>query len=341
MKSIRTKKRAIIVSIFIIFIATMLSCFLQFNAKHSNMQEYFLNIFIGIIGSAVVTLIIYAVEYRIAKVNACIKYWDSSNEVLNNFINLQYLHFDEPIDLISDYYCEVSRNKMVENEISQLPKDFEISKIEFLKIVTKAKDKLIDWMKPHYPLLKELTNQKELLNVVDGILKDKLKKYDLMIEDLIDQYIELSTLNYKNVENAYGEIDFFINNNYRKLIYNQIHIVQRNMLKEIKNLSFHFKLYKSGHGGNKAVMIDYIVRLQNKIFEADTREDHGLNTILIYNKYFNVMDKTLEEFRAHIYGKNPEYNDRLLTLSFSTYIQDDAHTVKKISVGKHKRNKRK
>ncbi len=131
-----------------------------------------------------------------------------------------------------------------------------------------------------------------------------ISKYDQELNKIIAQYIKLSELNYGEVEDAYGNINFLFTNklNRNEFIYKYLHERQRNLLNKIKLESYHFKNYYNKD--TAVVMLDKILELQKEIFTVEEKQ-YGKN---IYNKYCYEITCNLEFLLQLTYKDKYEEN---------------------------------
>ncbi len=131
-----------------------------------------------------------------------------------------------------------------------------------------------------------------------------ISKYDQELNKIIAQYIKLSELDYGEVEDAYGNINFLFTNklNRNEFIYKYLHERQRNLLNKIKLESYHFKNYYNKD--TAVVMLDKILELQKEIFTVEEKQ-YGKN---IYNKYCYEITCNLEFLLQLTYKDKYEEN---------------------------------
>lgn len=131
-----------------------------------------------------------------------------------------------------------------------------------------------------------------------------ISKYDQELNKIIAQYIKLSELDYGEVEDAYGNINFLFTNklNRNEFIYKYLHERQRNLLNKIKLESYHFKNHYNKD--TAVVMLDKILELQKEIFTVEEKQ-YGKN---IYNKYCYEITCNLEFLLQLTYKDKYEEN---------------------------------
>lgn len=284
----KIKKRVIIILILLALISLIISGVLQFYVKLYNIQQFLLSISLSVFAGAIVSLIICISEYTIAKRECLENYYSVSYKVLRKFSNLQPLYFIIPEDLELKY-AEIAKKKS-DQKLLDPSAFFDAA----LQENNSTLGKLISYYKNQDP--------------------KQYEKYMQNIKDVIIQYIDISNIDYQEVEDAYGKIDYLINNKERSKIYHNIHVQQRNMHNKIRDTSCHFKLYLKGETTNTIAIIDYILDLQKLIFSEELVfhiEGHeGVCFLNIYNSYYSEIDRALEIFRASIYNQKPQCDDK-------------------------------
>lgn len=258
----------------------------------SEWREFFMVIMSGILTSSFVTLIMNCVDYKNEKRDALVNYFLVSHDFLRNFQNIEYLHFKEDFNLIRSYLAERSSNEMLKQ--AGLNKGLKYE----------AKLALQEWIwenesKETRKYLRK-TKQKYLSDRLESIISE----YVQQMEKIMEQYIRLSELKYREVEDAYRRIDFLCTNKKDKkgFIYKYLHERQRNLLNRIKSESYHFK----NHYGkiNVVNMLDILLNLQNEIFMAVDKR-YGKS---IYNQYCYEITCNLEFLLQITYRKRYEAN---------------------------------
>lgn len=128
----KVKKIAVITSIWLVIISLFMLYILYFYAIQSRIQQLLLSIFTGVFTSALVTLFIYISEYAMAKMECLEDYYLASLNVINKFLNLKYLDFDEPIDSVKEYCDErfYNNNSIFQSKCTTLNKSVELNKLQ-------------------------------------------------------------------------------------------------------------------------------------------------------------------------------------------------------------------
>jgi len=306
-----SKVKAIKLGSVIAILSLICFCIIGFDMKDGNLKNVFFTIFSGIFTSAFVTIFIYATEYGVIKKEVMEEYWNASFKVNQKIMQIPFLVFDEPNELIKAYFKELSHNIAVRNILKQLPEDYNNSIGDnTFKILTEAENKMIEYIRPQYNHWD--IRQQEIDEVIRSSLKGKMSEYEKNITKIIEQYVEIADITYEVCENAFGKMYFFKNQKFRNNVYKKIHKPLRDMLNKIKiRTNNNFKPHLEKEGYNIPIMIDFISELQKDLFEIeyvvanDKRGDQLVKSAK--NQFYFNMDKQIEDFRTEIYHCNPEY----------------------------------
>lgn len=286
------KKYGIIVSVITMIVSLILIIFVNLCDKEN--YELLSNIFIGVFGSSVVTLIILISDYIVAKREALEDYYSQVYKIIVAFGKIKYVRITDTTLENVKYKTEC---ELKECFGAEPPKMDDI--IDYY-------DKNNYWN--NYP--ENLSTEEKSRMVLEQIEKDCAN-----IEKVLDSYLKFENLSYEKVENAFERISFLFDKaekhldnekHFRIWIYRNLHDKLRNMIKTIRLENYHFKLYKEGENKNLFVVAQKINDLNKQLFEIvnDTNDDSEIEEI--YAKFYNDMDSTLERFRARIYGCQPQ-----------------------------------
>ncbi|NCB52063.1 MAG: hypothetical protein EOM05_11395 [Clostridia bacterium] len=256
-------------------------------------------------------MIIYAVEYFDIKTITLENYYLDAVEINKKLSALDFLAFNEPMDLVKNYIQERSSNTTIKNILENFPGGVRVEAGEHLVPQDTAKHALKQYIMEHE---KDAINAIGVENVeefVEDSINVRYEKYVREINAIMEQYIEISKTNYKKVENAYGNIYFFATDLKKRRcervmnIYSKLHQPQRDTLNKIKSSAYHFEKYiksqKNNMLNNLPVVIVYILELQDMLFRTEVRDEHHV----VYKEYYNNMENELEIFRASIYRDDP------------------------------------
>lgn len=258
----------------------------------SEWREFFMVIMSGIFTSSFVTLIMNYSDYKNERRDALVNYYLVSSRLMRNFRNIEYLYVGEELELICNYYLERSSNNMR----MQMGMDKELNQ--------KAKLALQEWIWKNERSETRRQFKKIKQQYLSDCVERLISKYDQELDKITTQYIKLSELSYREVEDAYGNINFLFANrlNRNGFIYKYLHERQRDLLHKIKMESYHFKNHYSKD--TAVVMLNKILELQKEIFAVEESK-YGKN---IYNQYCYEITCNLEFLLQLTYKDKYETN---------------------------------
>lgn len=250
-------------------------------------NEFLKNFFFAIMGSALLGVIMSLTEYYVARKQALEKYYLTAYDILKEIKKVEYFFADEPMNLIESYFLEEQNSRHM-RVIGKEPE-------------TTAKSNLLNYMIAKWKktddipedIFQEYAEQKFASQVAD---------YQRSVLAVIDSYIAVSKIDFRPLENAYGDLDFFIaNRTLRKNIYEGIHQALRNYIHEAAQKAYHFNLYLSKNSNNFAVLIEMVDELQKMYFSVDDQLNGNYSIITIRRKFADSIDDKIEELRCKIY----------------------------------------
>jgi len=133
------------------------------------------------------------------------------------------------------------------------------------------------------------------------------------LNKVMDGYILLSKISYKEAENAIGHIGYFTGKKTWLKLYKDIHKPIRDKLNHVREEVYHFELYRSGEVNNIPVLLDKLYGLQEILFKKAIKGSF----VCVYNNFYDEMSKVLEDFRASIYNCNADYQEPLCRYSYT------------------------
>jgi len=284
---LKAKKYGIIVSIILIAISLFASIGLEFAGNH----QFLVNIFLGIFGSAFVTLVIYISEYFVEKRKALETFYECTLKLINVFSKIEYFDMKPPIRLIKDYLYEEFSNDIAES-IGQ----------------GSSKEK---WRALFNYYIKEYTDNSWDKSNIENMARDHLEReinlHKEKLEKVIDSYLFLRDYNFSSLDVAYGNLDFFVaNKKLRNWIYTDIYKYVQEKRKFILERAYHFELYRKGDSSNKSAVIHFIEELQEVLFVIETKENEKVYQRRVENDVVNILQDRAETLRAKIYGQKAE-----------------------------------
>lgn len=265
------------------------------------------DILIGIFGSVVVTSIITISDYYIAKKEALEDYYFEAFKIIHAIYNIKYVHISDSVIKSAKYKVNMDLNSMLGKTKANMD--------EILKYYEDTH--YFD----NYPSeLSESGKKKIILCNVNDDCKNILKA--------VESYIEFSSIDLGQLENAYGKLSFiseiFLETGDEKClkywVYNNLHIELRDLINTIRETSYHFKSFVEGENKNVEVIANKVKALNKKLFKIEANknnknnednneekeEDRGSEQICeVYAEFYNNIRVTLESFRSKIYNCEP------------------------------------
>lgn len=204
----RSTKQAILTSAFISIISFMIYTILQFKLipipllvyirkvlvgyPISDIKEYLIVIFSGIFTGSILSLIIYIKEYQTIKTECLRNYLNAIIEEIKPFYNLIPFIAAEPLELIKDYYNELSNNEYheginrqnLEFLLKEQSDDYlESYKKAYMPLENDAKAALSDWIWENTKdRIKSIYQSPHQINkYIDEELNSIIDKYDSLI----------------------------------------------------------------------------------------------------------------------------------------------------------------
>ena len=140
---------------------------------------------------------------------------------------------------------------------------------------------------------------------LDKECKMKIEKYSQELDDVMKSYITFKEVRTKELTAAYGGLDFvFANKSIRQHIFEKLYEKQTKQVKKIKNRIYYFESYFAGNGANKALLFDWVWKLQ----ESLTSEDENA----YYRQYMYEVDNEMVQVLVYANGKanESEFQDK-------------------------------
>ena len=131
---------------------------------------------------------------------------------------------------------------------------------------------------------------------------------DNSLERTIDIVLQMNQFDYIELDNSFGDIDFFFNNKKnREFIYENIYEPTVNLRRIINEKCFHFNEYRKAVNGNSLVMQRFVKEIDSFIMSRSEDEltlEDGTTTIVVtcYNKIVKgILDNVNGRFYKMIY----------------------------------------
>lgn len=293
----------------IITMISVISALLFLNCVESRFSNFYLDLSLGVFGGGFLTSLIGYISYFVVKKNTLEDFYSELIALLHKYRNLKWLHFEEPEKMISNYYHEAQTNALHENMNNQINKRCRNKIVRPMELSNVQKKLLMKQISIENQDLLSKIGRKKSEKILENELKKKIQKYDKLIKETMRQYITLSKVSTKGVENAWSKIDFLTGNQYRKKLYHDLLVEFFTKQDRVREAAFHFQMHLDEETTNKAAMIEFIIELQKVFFTIVNEDGDERNSIVIYNSFVNSMDRRIEEFRSKIYKCQPNITD--------------------------------
>lgn len=282
----------------ITILSLILSIFLFIFSLYCNVSSvnFLSNLFIGIFSSSIVTLLISIPNYIVAKKQLLERYWEESRRLILSIYNIEYLNIEFNKDDFIGYINEISNNLWKE-EFNKYAKNK-------VKIDVEYKNRLLEYLSiKHYDLKEKLSKDgfeiylnQELEKETSEILKN--------MDKILHQYKKCDEESTINLNFMLGDTEFIFGKNFYNKMYKNLYEPIYNLFSNIREEIVHFNLYLNNKG-NRAIVLEKILNLQNKIFTVEEDEEG----ITIFNSFNDKIRSNLELFRSKIYNVKPIQNE--------------------------------
>lgn len=285
-------------SLGITSLSLLLSIFLFILSSSYNITlvNFLLNLFIGVFSSSIVTLLISIPNYIVARKQLLEKYWEETRRLISSIYSIEYLDIEFNKEDFIGYINEINSNIW--------KKEFNKHAKNKIKIDDEYKNKLLEYLAiKHCDLKEELSKHgfeiylnEELEKATSEILKN--------MDKIIYQYKKCDEESTIDLNFMLGDTEFISGKKFYKEIHINLYEPIYNLLSDIREEIFHFNLYLNNEG-NKAIVLEKILNLQNKIFIVEESKEG----ITIFNSFNDKMHSNLELFRSKIYNVKPIQNE--------------------------------
>lgn len=251
------------------------------------------DISLALFGSAFLGFIMSLIEYFSERKSSMEKFWIEARKVLVQFRNAKPIVMNEPEELILNSLAEEINNREIEKYGE------EVANSLGLKKESKAKDEYIAWMESHEVI--NFTENDDISRILDEIYVQRLEERRTYFSSIIDNYIDLSSISLSDLDSAYGSLDFmFGNKKIRRIAYEEVFNKVREIRNSIYSEVYHFNLWKEGKG-NFVICAMKALEISKALFESKISESGALKQEYIYQRAFDEIEESLEDFRIKIY----------------------------------------
>lgn len=248
----------------------------------------------AIFGSALLGFIMSIIEYNVERRTAMEVFWKESRKALAKLRKIKYFNTDAPLDKILDCFSEEQHNEFV--KMMGNAADSPSLRVEHAK-----RDDLISWFEENIPM--SFSPDDDINEELNTYYESAMENYRLNVKEVIDSCYAVADIDLGELDNAYGNLDFFINcKNRGKLANSKIY----DKIKEYRNLAlaekYHFQVLNEGKG-NFAVCAKKAMKICEKVFEVKESTTDAFKSKEVYQTVFDDIDDALEDFRCKIYYK--------------------------------------
>ena len=302
----KSKKYSIVVSIIIIAVSASIFTILNFHLypdfikqwlgaflPTDDLRNYCMTISSGALTSALVTLLISCSEYGVEKRKALEDFCDANIRYISVLYHLQYFKIDIPVEMLKEYYSDISQLSLSEN----MRQEYESEK--------KIKEYI--WEHESDAVKKSNATPSAKMVYLKTNFDKRIKAYDKQIDTIMKQYISLSeNMDKHELTTTFSRIDFlFGNKKYRKdFLHEKMYMKQLELRRKIQSVVFCFKEYYEEENTDKPKMIDFIIGIQNYLFSIEQKNGAGI----VYMQYLYDMNCNIYKLLKFIY-KNKKYQE--------------------------------
>lgn len=296
-------------------------------------KGYVITISSGILTSAFVTLLVAGSDYFDGRRKALKNVFYTSEDLQRIFGKIKYIFPDEPIELVSDLFGEIDGNARSEEynlyfmeQLKNVDDSDRAKKLYnecHMQITHDAENKFKEYIWEHTEkrIKKGYKKPHMKTDYLDRVCKKKIEQYSKQLDDAMKSYVAFNEVRIKELRAAFEDLDFiFANKSIKKEIENRLYLKQVDQINLIKYTNIHFNLYFEGKGGNRAVMLDYVWKLQGSLTSEDENAyyrqymydvDNEMIKVLLYADKETYKNESQDK-RHYLITTKPGWYNRLL-----------------------------
>lgn len=237
-------------------------------------------------GSALLGFVMSLIQYFDAKRNAMELFYQEALKAISIIGKAQYFLTDEPESLVVNCIAEEVANKCNQQF--------------FLPLTHESKDKLIEAYSATFPDEIDVDNP-DFVKHLDEWYANKMQSYYTQLEKCFQAYISISTARWGDLDNAYGNLNFFFaNQTIRKQAFDSVCNPIHKLKESVARQSYHFQLYMSGEG-NISACTAFLLELNKEWFAVKEVNREEIHSIVVYRERYNILLEAVEKFRCKIY----------------------------------------
>lgn len=262
----------------------------------------------AIFGSALLGFVMSLTEYFAERRKAMEDFLKAAYKINSNFRKIKYVDVDAPHDLIVDCIAEEQHNELCRNIADATGSTIGLEE-------THAKrDEYVAWMQENIDI--SFSEGDDIPAILITIYNHQMEGHKNLFMSRIDMYMDLANMDFDNLSNAYGNLDFlFGNKSIRQKAFDSIYKKLQEWRNQVLCEAYHFRLLKENEG-NFAVCIRKLFGLNDMFFEVKTEHTSNETHTVVYQTLFDELSDKTEEFRAATYfKKDVTYEKRIPVLS--------------------------
>lgn len=319
----KNAKKEIKIYIFILIISGIVYTFIQFRmydflsaSLHncfgevllSDMRNYIITVSSGIFVSSLLGIVISVKDYIYQKKKLLDDIYQAVLTLLNEIIRINYMCFDEPIELVMKVVGEEERNKAhkkLNSETRRMSKKLpKKRRKDFLEeniyeeheakeeLLMYFKDNLSEWEK-------KIFHDEELEEILEKRYKEKVKKYINDTENVIASFAVCNKLYCNTLTSLIGDLDFLMHTDNKKIIHKNIYTRMHQQITYIRRIGCFCDSYKNYGDYDKLYLMTQIKGLQETMFDLHEGK-------FAYNRFLYEMEQNLHKLLLISNKKNSD-----------------------------------
>lgn len=251
----------------------------------ANCNPILVNIGYGVLGSSIVSFVIYFAEYFTSKRETLELFYQEAMKIVQNSGRCAYV-----------FISELDRKRA---ELQW--KDYSSHVLLGIQEIVPDCCELIDeiLMKNHLP---DINNPD--YNSLYNTFLEEFSQRDQELVSIMKEYIAFSELDLLPFGNAYGNICYLCDIKRKKNeLYNSIFAPIQKTQKELRSICFRLKKYVNQTEKNAPIAYDYLNQATQQLYRTELKE----KTVVAYAQFYDSMNTHLEILRCDI--NHEEYKE--------------------------------
>ena len=281
-----------------IFMITTIILSIYFIKTSHTVLEVLLNISIGLLASSVVALLLNIPLYNVSKRQLLEKYWQEVKNLLIIIDKIDYLFTRYSEDNIVDYVHEMNNKKWREmvNKLNETSENV---------VNNKYKNRLTKEYIINNKSLASKISIKSMERYADEYIDKYIKRLNKKARTIYKQYVNVSSCNTLELSFLLGDMEFISGKKPYNKIYNSTYEPLLDFFDIIQEPCIIFKDFLNNHC-NESIALRTLFNTQRHLFCRKKEENDEFIKYVIEATFLDKMIEKLEEFRADMYGIEPE-----------------------------------